>query len=200
MWIIAVLAGLAILFLFILWVPLDVGLHADIDRKPKFRLKFSWLFGLVSRELTGKKEKPPEKIKAVKVRKKRRWANAGVFFKIIRIKGLLRHIKELITDILRCFRFRDIVAEFKIGLGDPADTGLLFAVLGPATAFLGSSHLHRISFEPSFVDDAVLQGYSHGTVRLRPIRLVPPVFKFIFSATTMKVAWTLLVDKWKRRK
>jgi hypothetical protein len=205
LWIIGVLAGLAVVFLFILWVPLDMVLHADTDGKPRFGLRLSWLFGMVRRELTGKEEKPPEietppEKTPARANKTRRWVNAGVMFKIIRIKGLLRHFKELVTDVLRCFRFRDIVADFKIGLGDPADTGLLFAVLGPATVFLGSSHLHRISIEPTFVDDAVLQGYSHGTVRLRPIRLVPPVFKFIFSTTTIKLAWTLIADKWKRKK
>jgi hypothetical protein len=200
LWIIAVLAGLAVLFFFILWVPLDMVLHADTDGKPKLRLKFSWFFGLVSRELTGKKGKPAGKRKAARARKKRGWANAGLLFKIIRTRGLLRHLKELITDVLGCFRFRDIFADFKIGLGDPADTGLLFAILGPATAFVGSSHLHRVRLEPSFVDDAVLQGYSHGTLRLRPIRLVPPFLKFTFSKVTMKVVWTLMADRWKRKK
>jgi hypothetical protein len=200
LWIIAVLAGLAVLFLFILWVPLDMVLHADTDGKLKFRLKLSWFFGMVSREFTGKKEKPAGKKKAAGARKKRRWLNARMFLKIIRTRGLLKHLKVLLRDALGCFRFRDIAAEFKIGLGDPADTGLLFAVLGPASVFLGSSEMHRINIEPSFADDAFLRGYSHGTVRLRPIRLVPPFLKFTFSRVTVKVVWTLVTDKWKRKK
>ena len=200
MWIIAILAGLAVLLLFILWVPLDMVLQADFDGKPKFRLRFLWLFGLVSRDITDRKKKPEEKKKAPGAKKKRRWVDAGVMFKILRTRGFFSHIGRFIRDVLVCFRFRDIAADFKVGLGDPADTGLLFAFLGPASVFLGSSQVHQMRIEPSFGDDAILEGYSRVMVRLRPIRLVPPFFKLTFSLTTIRIAWTLITNKWKRKK
>jgi hypothetical protein len=200
LWIIAVLAGLAAFIVFILWVSLDMVIQADFDGKPKLRLRFSWLFGLVSRDITGKEKKPAEVKRAPKVRKKRRWADKRVMFRVLRIRGLLSRIKRLVKDVLSCFRFREIAADFRIGLGDPADTGRLFAVLGPASVFLGSSHLHRVRLEPSFSDDAVLQGHSHGVVRLRPIRLIPPFLKFALSPPTVKAAWILMTNKWRRKK
>ena len=200
MWIIAVLASLAILLLFILCVPVNMFLNADMSGKPTFRLRLSWLFGLVSREIPWEKGKPAEKERAVKVRKKRRWGDASIIFSILRTKGVLGRFKELLKDIFCCFNLRELVADFKIGLGDPADTGLLFAIIGPATVFLGSSHRHQIRVEPSFSDDATLQGYSHGMVRLHPIRLVPPFLKFIFSLTTIRVIKTVIFNKWKRKK
>ena len=200
MWIIAVIAGLAALIVFILWVPLDMVLHADIDGKPKFRLRFSWLFGLVSREIAGKKEKPPRKREKARGKKKPGWGDIGVIFRILRTRGLLRQVKGLVKGVLSCLRFRDIAADFTLGLGNPADTGLLFAVLSPAAVFLGSSQVHQIRIEPSFGDDAVLQGYSQGALRLRPIRLVPPFLKFAFSLPTIRAAWTLMASKWKRKK
>lgn len=200
MWVIVTIASLAVLLIFVLCVPLNIVLHADVYEKPKVRMRFSWLFGLVSKEITGKKEKPVEKRRAAKVKKKRRWGDTRVIFRILRTKGVLRRFKELLKDVLSCLNFRDLVADFKIGLGDPADTGLLFAFLGPATVFLGSSHIHQIRFEPSFSDDAILQGYSRGTLRLHPIRLVPPFLKFAFSLTAIRVAKTLISSKWKRKK
>jgi len=200
LWIVAVLAGLAILIVFILWVPLDMVLHADFDGKPKVRLRLLWLFGLVSRDITGKKEKPAEKRKAPTGKGKRRWVDIGVVYRVLRTRGLLRHIKTFIKDILSCFRFRDIVADFNIGLGDPADTGLMFAIIGPATAFIGSSRVHQIRIEPYFGDDAVFRGHSYGTVRLHPVRLVPPFLKFALSLKTIKVAWILVTNRWKRKK
>lgn len=200
MWVIVVIASLAVLLVFVLCVPLDMVLHADVYGKPKVRLRFSWLFGLVSKEITGKKEEPVEKRRVAKGKKKRRWRDTRVIFRILRTKGVPRRFKELLKDLFSCLNFRDLVADFKIGLGDPADTGLLFTLLGPATVFLGSSRLHQIRFEPSFSDDAILQGYSHGTVRLRPIRLVPPFLKFAFSLTAIRVAKTLILSKWKRKK
>jgi len=200
LWVIAVIASLAVLIFFILWVPLDLALHADVYGKPKFRLRFSWLFGLVSREIAGEKKKPTEKRKEVKGKKKRRWGDARTILSILRTKGVLRRLKELLKDVFSCLKFRDLVADFKIGLGDPVDTGLLFAFIGPATAFLGSSRRHQIRLEPSFSEDAVLQGYSQGTVRLRPIQLAPPFLKFAFSLTALRIARTLISSRWKRWK
>ena len=200
MWVIVILASLAALLIFVLCVPLNMVVHADVYGKPKVRLRFSWLFGLVNWEITGKKEKPAEKKRAAKAKKKRWRLDTRIISRILSTKGLLVRFKELLKDVFSCFNFRNLVADFKIGLGDPADTGLLFAIIGPATAFFGSSHLHQIRFEPSFGDDAVLQGYSHGKVRLHPIRLVPPFLKFIFSLTTIKVVKTLILSKWKRKK
>jgi hypothetical protein len=200
LWVIAVIASLAVLIFFILWVPLDLALRTDVYEKPKFRLRFSWLFGLVSHEIAGEKKKPKEKRKEAKGKKKHGLRNARVVFSILRTKGVLRRLKELLKDVFSCLKFRDLVADFKIGLGDPADTGLLFAFIGPATAFLGSSRRHQIRLEPSFSDDAVLQGYSHGTIRLRPIQLAPPFLKFVFSLTALRIVKTLISNKWKRKK
>jgi len=186
--------------LFVFCVPLNMVVHADVYGKPKVRLRFSWLFGLVSREIIRKKERPAEKRGAAKAKKKRWRLDTRVMFSILRTKGVLRRLKELLKDMFSCFNFRELVADFKIGLDDPADTGLLFAIIGPATVFFGSSHLHQIRVEPSFGGDAVFQGYSHGTVRLHPIRLVPPFLKFIFSLTTIRVARILILSKWKRKK
>lgn len=200
MWVIIVLAGLAVLFFFILCIPLDMVLHADVHGKPRVRLRVSWLFGLVSREISGEKEKPEEKRGAAQGKKKHGWGDSGVIFRILRTKGMLKRLKELVKHVLASFKWRDIVADFRVGLGDPADTGALFAFLGPAAAFLGSSHRHQIRIMPSFGDDAVLEGYSYGVARLRPIRLVPPLLKFAFSVTTIRVARTLISSKWKRKR
>ena len=200
MWVIAIVASLAVILFLVLCVPLDMTLHADVYGKPKFRLRFSWLFGLVSKEITGEKKKPPDKRRAAKGKKKHRRIDSRVIFRILRTKGVLRRLKGLLKDVFSCLKFRELVADFKIGLGNPADTALLFAIIGPATAFLSSSHLHKIRLKPSFGDDAVLEGYSHGTVRLHPIRLVPPLLKFAFSLTASRIIKALILSKWKRKK
>lgn len=200
MWIVAVLAGLVILIVIILWIPLEIALQADFEGKPRFRLRLLWLFGLVSRDITGKKKEAAQKRAAVTGGKRWRWSDARTIYRVLRTRGLLRHIKEFIKGVLPCFRFREIVADFTIGLGNPANTGLMFAVIGPATAFLGSSRSHRIRIEPYFGDDTVFRGHSHGKARLRPIRLVPPFLKLTFSLPAMKAIWTLKRSRWQRKK
>ncbi|MFC1995034.1 DUF2953 domain-containing protein [Chloroflexota bacterium] len=201
MWIIAALAGLAVLIIFALSVPLDLELRIDVYDRPKFRMRLSWFFGLVSKEIAKKEKKPKEK-KAIKGKHKprKREPGARTMLEILRTKGLVGQIKLLLKGILRIPRIEDLAADLKVGLGDPADTGLLFALIGPTTSFLGSSFLNKIKVQPSFADEAILEGSLHGVLRLWPIQTVTPLLRFIFSLPTLRVAKILVVTKWKRKK
>ena len=65
MWIIAVIAALAMLLLIILLMPVEIIFHANLDDKKSFRIRFSWLSGLVTKELTRGERKPKAGEKAV---------------------------------------------------------------------------------------------------------------------------------------
>ena len=189
MWVIVALASLAALPILILCLPVDMVLHTDVYGKPKFRLRLSWLFGLVSKEVTEGKKKPEEKRKVVEGKRKPKKRMRGVrgIFEILQTRGLLRQLKVLLKDILSRFKIRNLTADFRVGLGDPADTGLLFAIIGPVLSFLSPPFPHQIRVEPSFGSEAVFEGYSYGKVRLRPIQLVPPLLRFVFSLATIRV-------------
>ena len=195
MWVVATLFSLAVFLTLVLCMPLDMVLHADVYGKPKFRLRFSWFFGLVNKEVTRQEKEVKGKRKPGKRNRK-----SSHVFKILRVKGLLRQFKNLIKDILSCFKIGNLEVNFRLGLGDPADTGLLFALITPATLLLSSSFPHQIRIEPSFADEAVFEGYSHGKVRLRPIQLIPPLLKFVFSPATLRTVKMLVSRKWKRGK
>lgn len=201
MWVVISLASLAVILIFVLCVPLDMTLHADVYGKPKLRLKLSWLFGLVSKEVTRGKE-PKDKKKLVKEKRKPREGKRRLrdILEILRTRGLLSQLKRLLRDVLSRLKTRDLIADFRVGLGDPADTGLLFALIGPATFWLNSSLSHQIRVQPSFEGEGVFEGYSHGVVRLRPIQLVIPFLRFAFSLATIRVAKRLVLTKWKRKR
>ena len=202
MWILIVLGSLAVLIVFTLSLPVDLRVHVDVSGRPKFRMRLSWLFGLVSKEIAKKKEKPKDKKKVAKGERvfKDGVLSARTVIKILRARGLLRQIKLLLKGILRLPRIKDLVADLKVGLGDPADTGLLFAIIGPTTSFLGSYFPNRIKVQPSFADEAVLEGSLHGALRLKPIQFIPPMLRFILSLPTIRVVKILVVTKWKRKK
>lgn len=157
-------------------------------------MKLVWLFGLVSKEISRE-----EKAAEGKPEPGRRRVGAKTVFLLLRTRGLLEQLKSLLKDILGCFKIRHLVANFRVGLDDPADTGLFFAFVGPVAHFLNSSFSHEIRVQPAF-DKAVFEGFSHGTVKLRPIRLFPPLLRFAFSLATLRVAKGLILTKWKRRK
>ena len=170
--------------------------------KPKFRTRLAWLFGLVGKELKKGREKPEEKerVPEGKPKRRKRGIRARTVFEILRTKGLLGQFKRLLRDIFGCLRFKDLRVDLRVGLDDPADTGLLFAVIGPATFFLSSSFPHRIRVQPSFEDEMVFEGSLSGVLRLWPIQLVLPVLKFVFSLATIRLLKTLVVSRWKGKK
>jgi len=202
LWVVATLASLAVVIIFVLCIPLNAVLHIDVYGRPKFQMRLVWFFGLVSKEITKAKKKPEEKERVAEGKRKpgKRKIKARTIFKILRTKGLLEQLKRLLRDVLRHLKIRDLRVDFRVGLDDPADTALLFALIGPATSFLGSSRVHEIRVQPSFEDEAVFEGYLSGALRLVPIQLGIPFLRFVFSLATLRVVKILVVTKWKRKK
>ena len=200
MWVIATLAGLTGLAILILWIPLDMVFQVDVHGRPKLRLRLVWLFGLVSKELGREKKKAgEEKVPKEKPKKKKRRAQFGTILKILKVRGLLGQFKDLLKGIIGSFRISQLEADFKIGLDNPADTGLLLAVIGPATFWLGRYFPGQVRVRPSFTE-ATLGGYASGHLSLRPIKLIPPLLRFVFSLTTIRVLKVLALTKWKKKR
>jgi len=202
LWIVIALVSLAALIIFVLCVPLDVALHIDVHRKPRFGMRLAWLFGLVSREVRREKKKPEaEKGKLEGKRKLReRGESVRLVFEILRTKGLLSQIIRLLRDVLSHLKFREFGANLRVGLDNPADTGLLFAFIAPANLLLSSFFPREIRVQPSFADEAVLDGYLYGAARLWPIQLITPIMGSVFSLPTMRAMKTLVSAKWKMKR
>ena len=196
MWVVVALASLLALIILVFCVPLDMAFHLEVYGRPKFRMRLLWFFGLVSKELGKGKRRVAEG----KQKRRKRGIRAKTILKILRTKGLLRRLGGLLRDTVSRLRIRELRADFRVGFDDPADTGLLFSVIGPATFFLSSSSHHQIRVEPSFEDEAVFEGFVYGTVRLRPIQLVPSLIRFVFSLSTIRVLKVLVSTKWKGKK
>ncbi len=156
-----------------------------------------WIFGLVSKEL-GKGEKLEEKRETAErmPKPKKKGLEAKTILKILRTKGMLTQLKRLLINTISCLKINELRANFRIGFDDPADTGMLFALIGPVILFLNLACRHPIRVTPSFEDETVIKGYFHGTLRLRPIQLIPPFIIFVFSLPTIKALKLLVSTKW----
>jgi hypothetical protein len=200
LWAIVVLASLAVLIALLLCVPLDLVFRANIDVRPKFSMRLVWLFGLVSHELRHGKKKSEEK-KPVEHKQKRRdwiwWIK--VTFEVLRTKGLLSQFGSLAKRIRRRIKIKELVANFKVDLDNPADTGLLFAFLAPVNLILSYFSPHQIRIEPSFSGETIIEGHLYGAIRLRPIQLAAPLIGFAFSLPTLRAVKKLVLSKWRRK-
>lgn len=198
MWLIIVLASLVVLCFLFLCIPLDLAFRLDVHDKTKFSMKLVWMFGFIKKELGGRKKKAkPKKAKIQEAEGKKRGAGKAIGF--LRTKGLLGQIKILVTDVWKSLSIRQLRVNFRIGFDDPADTGMLFAFLGPTFIFFNNTKSYSVDIIPSFEDDAVLEGYMQAVIRLLPIRLVFSLLRFIFSFPTLRVIKEMAVTKWKRK-
>ena len=200
MWVIAVLASLAILITLLLCVPLDLVFRTNIDGKPKSSMRLIWLFGLVGKECRRKRKKPEAERAIEQKQESKDWTRGmRITLEVIRTEGLARQLGSFIKRILRHIKIRELVANFKVGLDNPADTGLLFAFLAPVNLLVSYFSPYHVRIEPSFAVDTIIEGNLYGAVRLRPIQLAAPLLGFTFSLPTLRAVKKLVWYKWKRK-
>lgn len=84
------------------------------------------------------------------------------------------------ADLWHALRKRDIKLHLRLGLGDPADTGQLWAVVGPLAAMLAGVKDVEVEIEPEFLD-AVFELESRGTLRLIPLQILWLAVALLFS-------------------
>lgn len=202
MWAVVILCSLIVVGALLLCVPLDMSFRLNVYGRPEFRIRLTWLFGLVSKEVKSRKKRAEQKEETVERRRKRGGRGKGTraIFKILRTKGLLRQLKRLVKDVLNCLKVRELRVNFRVGLDDPADTALVFGPIGLAMLFLEAYSPYEIAVQPSFDGEAVFEGYSYGAVRLRPIQLVVPFTRFAFSLAAIRAVKMLILTKWRKKR
>jgi hypothetical protein len=178
----------------LLAVPITVAFRIDCIKEIKGQLSFHWLFGLMRFRISipgGTKAEPQHKLKpAKKVRKRKRGGAARGVFALLKESAFRGHAIRFIKDVLRVTHARDLYLRLRIGLGDPADTGRLWALLGPIAGIAATLRRAEVSIEPEFIDP-MLEVESHGEFRLIPLQFIAMVTAFVVSPTTL-CAWRTL--------
>lgn len=98
-----------------------------------------------------------------------------------------RHIINFIKQLLRASHAKGLYLRLRIGLGVPADTGILWAAMGPLSGLLKNLHGATIELEPEFIDP-VLDIEGQGQFHLIPLQFIALAITFILSPTTIR-AW-----------
>ena len=193
--------GLAILILLVLCIPFEMTFDMQATDHPAFRARVLWGFGLIRKELAATRKAGENMCEDdAKPKPQKRDIGGAALIQIIKSKKLLSQLRRLAIDTLRCLRLKAFTADLRIGLDDPADTGLLFALIGPAVVCLRAIWPHPIRVAPSFAEEAVIEGYAHGTVRVHPIQLILPFVRFAFSLSTFNFLSNMVVNLWKKQR
>ena len=179
------------LVLSLLAVPVTVAFRVEHIKGIRGQVSFRWLFGLVRYRAAmpdaGRAESHDKVRIAGKVRKRGKGSGARGILRLMRQSEFRRRFARLVRAVLRTIQARDLYLHLRIGLGDPADTGRLWALFGPIAGLAGSLRGAEIRLEPEF-SDPVLELESHGEFRLVPLQIVALTAFFAASPSTLR-AW-----------
>jgi len=193
----AIVVGVIVL---LLSIPLDIGFRLRIGEQPPFQFGFRWFFGLVRKDFAGKKRDGKKKQADLRKAVKKPGARRGRgLLGLIRFAEFLPDIWRLVRGILRRVRIRSLSADLVIGLDDPADTALVVASLWTPVLMMIPSYAHAVRLQPSFDDGVVFEGHARMELRLRPIRMVPPIVRFGFSRSGRKLLGGLISGRWRKK-
>jgi hypothetical protein len=114
----------------------------------------------------------------------------GQVLAILRQAAFRRRIYRLVHDLIDATHLRRLRLNMRLGLGDPADTGRLWALVGPLQAVAQSRHGANVRIEPEFMD-AVLEFRAQGRLVVVPLQLLFVVMGFVLSPASIR-AWRTL--------
>lgn len=184
MWVVGLVVGLLLVLVVLLTAPVDVVFYVERDAKFRLGATVRLMFGLIKKDLGSKKRRRREGDEQ-KARVKRRRGSIRPLVAALTTRGFAQKLLKLTRDVLRIVKIRELKARVRIGLGDPAETGILFAVLAPTMVFVRSFSSADVEVEADFWEEK-LEGYCQGDIRAVPIRFVGILVPFIFSRTTWR--------------
>lgn len=180
MWILATVLGVLTFIILLLTVPIDIAFNVEKDVAFRSKVRVGWMFNLVGRDIKRKKKPKKEKPK-----EKKRRRRIKPFIAMIRSRGFLRRLLRLVRDIFRISHLREFRLDLRIGLSDPAETGMLFGAITPVLVQLRTFTPLDIRILPDF-EQTGLQGYVKGDLRIFPIQLIFVVTLFALSPATIR--------------
>jgi hypothetical protein len=187
---VAVLVALAAL----LAVPVELAFRVAGPEAASGSLAVGWLFGLLQHTVRFPR---PERRRPRRKRPRRprerdgkRAGGARRTLEVLRQAPFRRRALRLARDLLRALRPRDLRLRLRLGLGDPADTGRLWGVLGPLAAVAGATPRAEVVLEPEFLEP-VLEVEASGRVRVVPLQLLALAAAFALSPSTVRAIGTL---------
>lgn len=211
LWVVVALCILVALTALVLSIPVDLDLRAVVHGRASAYIRVEWLFGRVGKTYrTGERAEESERSRVVKQKKGRvaekKKRTPGVVatarskgrlvWVLVRLPGLWHHVIRFVISVVRCIRVRVLHVDIRVDLGDPVDTALIVGGVSQAAmmSIMWSSHTFRVM--PSFFGDAILDGETSMAFRLRPICVVPPMLRLVFSPATLRAIVALVRYRW----
>ena len=172
------------LIVILLAIPVTLTYRLYWKQTLSANIRLKWAFGLVRADVSpdsakAKADKPEADRKKTGRANKRQARKANVVA-AIRQPSFRRRIFRFLSDVWRAIHKKNVRLLVRLGLGDPADTGQLWAAVGPLSGMLVPLRDVRITIEPDFLD-TTFEVDSSGTIRLIPLQFAILALGLLFS-------------------
>jgi hypothetical protein len=179
----ALCIGLLVL-LALLAIPIGLIYRLRWHGSLQGELHVHWLFGLLhlripvdAKSTSATTKKTRSKHTRPRRTKAKRKANPLAAW---RIRPFRQRILKFVRALWRAIHKREVYLQLQIGLDDPADTGQLWALMGPLSAVLAQSQAVQIDIEPDF-SESHLEFNSSGDIRIIPLQLLALTLALLLS-------------------
>lgn len=187
--IIAIVLGLVLL---LLAVPIGVAFRVEGIEAFNGHIAIRWMFGLVRFKFripgAGKPALAPNTAN-VRVKPDKRNGRPRVLA-LLRQAAFRRRVYRLVADLARAAHLRQLHLRLRLGLGDPADTGRLWAVLGPLNAVAQNLRGADVRIEAEYMEP-VFEFQADGRLLLIPLQFLILAIGFALSPASIR-AWRTL--------
>lgn len=190
---IAVATGVIVI---LLAVPLQMTWEISHCHSTHVNMNIHWLFGLIRHQIDIPATTQHQSIPAPKRESQAQTGNSGStrnLRKLMRHAAFRRHACHYARKLLRATHPQDLDLDFRVGLGDPSDTGRLWSVLGPASAIMAGLRCARVRINPDF-SDRVLDVRGRGVFLLVPLEIIVLAVGFFLSPASFH-AWRVISGK-----
>jgi hypothetical protein len=183
---IAVLLGLPLL---LLGLPVRVAFRLERTQAFSARIAVHALFGVVRLRVRipegrqAPRPEKPEKTHQGSEPTRPRPPVLGLLWQA----AFRQRLYRLVADVARAAHLHRLRLRMRLGLGDPADTGQLWAIVGPLNALAQNLPDADVRIEPEFLDP-VCEFRMRGRLLLVPLQFVLLGLGFALSPVTIR-AW-----------
>ena len=187
--IIAIILGLLVL---LLALPINLAFRVEGVETFNGQIAIRWMFGLVRfRVRIPGLSKPARAPKAAKVRVKpdKRSGRPNVFA-LLRQAAFRRRVYRLAADLVCAAHLHRLHLRMRLGLDDPADTGRLWALVGPLNAVAQNLRNADVQIEAEYLDP-VFEFQARGRLLLVPLQFLILAIGFALSPASFR-AWRTL--------
>ena len=182
-----IVVGIVLFIVLILSIPIEMAFDT---RRPGAKARVGWAFGLLWKDVGGGKKKPK------RPKKKKKRPGAKTFRDFLANRGSVNGLLKLARRIIGGIRVKQLDVHLRMGLDDPADTGMLYAVIWPILIPLNHIGSGNVQMDIRF-EEAVLDFTGQGHVRVVPAQTIWAVLLFGLSPAGLRLVRNMVVRRWR---